>query len=249
MKFLSCCSPPAMACFLMSCHVTQTLFSGGFPQCSLGYMRKVGWARRRWPAPSTAAWAPCWWSLWATHPDSCRRSSRRKTPGSWARCFTSRLVSKRVLTQKIKVFLLGTRFCDHWSVSDRSGAGGCPQPETKSASRGKQRRCRAGGCTKWHHTAEEDQSGCSHLWYRWDIWNEEVFWFVFAQWKQVLIGKVISSSRVSPPLLSKSVSVHVLTTRGRPHLALFKQEVISLVNSWNFIIMANVLDSFICNMC
>lgn len=161
-----------MTCFLINCHVTQMPFSGGFPQCSPGCMRKVGWAKRRWHAPSTAAWAPCWWSLRATLPDSYRSCSSRKTPGSWARCFTSRLVSKHDSLKKNKskhVF-----FLYQWSFFNRSGAGDCPQPETKSPSRRKQRRCGASSCTKWQHAPEEDQSGCSHLWYRWEIKKKKI---------------------------------------------------------------------------
>ena len=72
--------------------VLQTRHAGESRPCLRGCRRLGASARRRWAAPLTWAWEPCWWWLDRTprgSSGSCKPTSR---PGSWAHWFTSSLV-------------------------------------------------------------------------------------------------------------------------------------------------------------
>lgn len=68
---------------------TQMPLDGASPQCFPGSTRRGVWARRRWPAPSTAAWGQRWWCPPWMLRGSCVSFKHTKRPGSWVHWPTS----------------------------------------------------------------------------------------------------------------------------------------------------------------
>lgn len=84
-------------CFLMNsrCLNTQMRPGGASLQFFLGSIKKGVWARRRCPAPSTAASVRCWWWLPLMLRGSCASFKSTRRPGSLVRWLTSNLVRQR----------------------------------------------------------------------------------------------------------------------------------------------------------